>query len=123
MAKDTTWETEKDEEPMTDEATETTEEESAFDPIEFDDELIEELPPSAGSLYADAIGALIAKSEDGYGWLRVKTGGREPNSVQTGLQGAARKLGVSIKTRTRPNNGSKDVWVSLTEDDGGDEEE
>lgn len=120
---DDSWETEEATE-MADEENETTDETNEErTALAFDDELVEELPPPAGSLYAEAIGRLLELAEDGSGWLGVSTGGRKPNSVQTGLQGAARTLGVKIKTRTREEDGEKKVYVALANGDDADTEE
>lgn len=113
-----TWETEtNEEEPMADK-------ETSHTPITLDEDLIEDLPPAAGSLYAEAIGRLIDLSEesDGGGWLGLSTGNRKANSVQTGLQTAAKNLGVDIKTRTREIDGKKKVFVALKTDDDDDTE-
>lgn len=117
-----TWETEtgSEEEPMTDE-------ETTHEPITFDDDLVDDLPPAAGSLYAEAVGRLIELAEEsgGGGWLGLTTGNRKANSVQTGLKSAAKSLGVSIKTRTREIDGEKKVFVALadTDEDADTEEE
>lgn len=96
-----------------------------FDPISFEESLVPEPPPAAGSFYAESVHALIRLSggRADAGWLKVAAGGRAPNSVQTGLQNAARGLGVKIKTRSRPENGEKFVYISLADDVEADEEE
>ena len=96
------------------------EKEAKFASLEIGDDLVFDLPSQAGSLYAEAVGKLIelqAQSEVG-GWLRIGGSGRGANSVQAGLQTAAKSLGVKVKTRTRTEDGAKVVYVALkTEDD------
>lgn len=114
MPKSDSWETEESEEQVTDTDTK-------YNALEIGEDLIEDLPPAGGSLYQEAIGKLVELSEEGDGWLRLSTGGRKANSVQTGLQTAAANLGVDIKTRTRTIEGEKFVFVALDHEE--DEEE
>lgn len=84
-----------------------------YEEIEVED-FVEHVPPPAGSIYIEIIGKLINSDEDG--WLTLKTGGRTKNSVQTGLLGAAKILGVKAKTKSRETDGEVKVYVKLLED-------
>lgn len=94
--------------------------------LDIADALIADLPPAAGSLYAEAITKLIelnAQSETG-GWLPIYVGDKKANSVQTGLQAAAKSLNVKIHTRTRDIKGRKAILIAIKRDgDAVDEEE
>ena len=66
---------------------------------------VEEIPPQAGSIYAEIVGALLDREDKEDGWMTITTGNRQPQTVQTGLLNAARALGVEIRTKRKRKKG------------------
>lgn len=104
---------------------------SKYDDIEII-EIVDNPPPSQGSIYVEVIQSLIDSQDDeavtGYKWRALGTGGRQKNTVQSGLTSAANRFGVKIETKTADVDGKPRVYVRLkdtgdVEAEGADEEQ
>lgn len=87
--------------------------------------VVAELPPTKGrSSASEALQSVI--DADGEGWVILDGQGRQPTSVQSSVQTAAKRAGVTVEIKIRevPGEGYDAAFARLVkEDDGTSEDE
>lgn len=68
--------------------------------------------PKRRSVLSDVLDQIVENSEKGE-WTILDPGGRQPNSVQSGLQTAAKTLGVKVTTRSKQTDDGLRVFAII----------